>query len=258
MTQEELINCLEKINFTKLESQIYLALLEGGTMSAYQLAKKIEISRSSIYNTLEHMYDKGSVDMIPESTTLYVAEKPEVLLKKLNFEFEVNSCLLSDGLKGYMETCHEERFTNFKGGDTTIFKAREILSSAEEEVYINTDFDLGIFKEELKLLKSKGIRVIAFSFNAMDTRDLKIELYSHNRTLKDNHQPSRLMIAVDKKTALLADCYKERNTWLGTVTNNSLMVSVVSEHIHNDIYLLKMRKKYGPDIYNEEIGRAHV
>ena len=55
---------LEKLNFTKLETQIYLALLGSEPLSPYQLAKKIEIARASIYNALEHMLEKGMVEMV--------------------------------------------------------------------------------------------------------------------------------------------------------------------------------------------------
>lgn len=253
MNQEELISYLKRINFTKLEAQIYLALLEGGAMSAYQLAKKIDISRPSIYNTLEHMYEKGNVELIPENTALYVAQDPKVLLKKLNSEFLSNTDLLSEGLNGFLETRHEERYVNFKGYDTTIFKAKELIQSADQEVYMNADFDLSIFKEEITILRSKGIKVIGFSFQEMKLEELDMEFYSHDRKPMLDHKPSRLMIAVDKTKALLADCYKERGTWLGTVTNNALMVSIVSEHIHNDIYLLKFKNKYGSKIYNDEL-----
>lgn len=36
----KLIENLEKLNFTRLEAQVYLALLKSKPMSAYQLAKK--------------------------------------------------------------------------------------------------------------------------------------------------------------------------------------------------------------------------
>lgn len=254
MTQEELINCLEKINFTKLESQIYLALLEGGPMSAYQLAKKIDISRPSIYNALEHMYDKGSVTMIPENTALYVSQEPDVLLEKLNSEFEKNTNTLLGGLKDFMDTRHEERFENFRGFETIISKAKKIISSAESEVYINTDFDLQIFKEEFAVLKQKGVRVIAFSFYKLNVDNLDVEFFSHYRMRNNEHKPERLMIAVDSSVALLADCYKARESWLGTVTNNALMISIICEHIHHDIYLLKLENKYGTkEVYNTDL-----
>ena len=52
---------LEHLNFSRLEAQIYMALIGSEPMSAYQLAKKIAIARPSIYNALEHMLDKGMV-----------------------------------------------------------------------------------------------------------------------------------------------------------------------------------------------------
>ena len=45
--------------------------------------------------------------------------------------------------------------------------------------------------------------------------------------------------------------------WRGTRTNNSLLVKVVCEHIHNDIYLLLIRQKYGRSIYEEVDMKAH-
>ena len=48
---------LEHLNFSRLEAQIYMALIGSEPMSAYQLAKKIAIARPSIYNALEHMLD---------------------------------------------------------------------------------------------------------------------------------------------------------------------------------------------------------
>jgi len=81
-----LIENLERLNFSRLEAQIYLALLDSEPMSAYQLAKKIEMSRPAIYNSLEHMLDKGMVSVIPNSTSLYTAQSPEVILEKIKTE----------------------------------------------------------------------------------------------------------------------------------------------------------------------------
>ena len=58
---ETIRKSLEGLGFSALEVNIYLILLDNGTMSPYQIAKKVDISRSSIYNALEHMVDKGMV-----------------------------------------------------------------------------------------------------------------------------------------------------------------------------------------------------
>ena len=66
---------LEHLNFSRLEAQIYMALIGSEPMSAYQLAKKIAIARPSIYNALEHMLDKGMVELVPDQTALYTAQE---------------------------------------------------------------------------------------------------------------------------------------------------------------------------------------
>ena len=61
------------------------------------------------------------------------------------------------------------------------------------------------------------------------------------------------MMVVDEKVVIIADYYKDRNMWFGSITNNKLMISIVAEHIHNDIYLLNLRNKYGKEIYDNEV-----
>ena len=49
-------------------------------MSPYQIAKKVDISRPSIYNALGHMVNKGMVELVPEDTVMYIAQDPEILI----------------------------------------------------------------------------------------------------------------------------------------------------------------------------------
>lgn len=80
------------MKFSKLKAQIYLALLGTEPLSAYQLAKRIEISRTSIYNALEHMLEKGMVEMAPgetadqENALIGADEEGERILSKLKKE----------------------------------------------------------------------------------------------------------------------------------------------------------------------------
>lgn len=241
---------LEKLNFSRLEAQIYLALLGAEPLSAYQLAKKIDISRTSIYNALEHMLDKGMVEMAPGDTAVYRAQEPEVLFEKMRFEMEGAMEASQKQLRAYREARRENIQFVFKGFETAVFKAKAILKKAEREVYINADFDLGCFEEEFRLLKEKKVRVIVFSFYELVTGE-NVEFYSHHRSRKPGQEASRLVLAVDREIALIADRGGELEEWNGTVSNNELLIKLLSEHIHHDIYLLKLKAKYGKKIYDE-------
>ncbi|RDU22512.1 TrmB family transcriptional regulator [Anaerosacchariphilus polymeriproducens] len=243
---------LEKLNFSKLETQIYLALLGTEPLSAYQLAKKIDISRTSIYNALEHMLEKGMVEMVPNDTALYIAQEPGVILGKMRFEM-INAMEESEKqLKNYQELRRKNINLVFRGFETTIFKAKAILKNAKNEVYINADFDLSCFKEEFQTLKENKVRVVVFSFYDLDL-ECGVEFYSHYRNMNKGHLASRFMLVVDNEISLIADRGTELKEWNGTVSNNVLFTKILSEHIHNDIYLLKLRDRYGKEIYDNNL-----
>lgn len=243
---------LEKLNFTKLEAQIYLALLGTEPLSAYQLAKKIDISRTSIYNALEHMLEKGFVEVVPENTALYIAQEPAVILGKKHFEMTTAIEEAKQQLKEYQELRRENINLVFRGFDTAIFKAKNILKQAKSQVYINADFDLDCLSEELKLLQENKVRVIVFSFYNIEL-GCDVEFYSHYRKIHKEHKASRFMLVVDNEISLIADRGAVQQEWNGTISNNPLSIKILSEHIHNDIYLLKLRDRYGKEIYDSNL-----
>ena len=244
---------LEHLNFSRLEAQIYMALIGSEPMSAYQLAKKIAIARPSIYNALEHMLDKGMVELVPDQTALYAAQEPEVLLGRMQAEMTANLSLARQQLEEYETAKQPEVHFVFRGFETAMARAGKLLEDAREEVYLNADFDLSCFAETFHRLKEKGVRIVAFSFYDLGLNREDVEFYTHGGMLTA-HQPSRLMLVTDRQMTLTADCGAFAN-WSGTVSNNGLMVKILSEHIQHDITLLQLQEKYAAatDIPNLKI-----
>lgn len=240
---ENLIQYLCNLHFTKLEAQIYITLLEGGELTGYQIAKKIHISRSSVYSVLDSMHERGILMLLPGEPLVYKAENPDTLIPKLKRQYVENAELAQEKLKNISKESSQEQYFNIKGFDNVIAKARELLLQAEKEVYMNTDFSLHLFEKEFKILNERGVRIIVFSFANLDCSGLDIEFYSHYRGECIDGHPTRMMLVADMSVTLIADAYKDRPEFLGTVTQNSLMVSIISEHIHNDIYLLRLKEK---------------
>ena len=53
--------------------------------------------------------------------------------------------------------------------------------------------------------------------------------------------------------AKIADRGSALQEWAGTVSNNALFIKILCEHIHNDIYLLKLKERYGKEIYHSSL-----
>lgn len=242
---------LEILNFSKLEADIYLALLGEKPMSAYQLAKKIDISRTSIYNALEFMLRKGMVEVVPNETLLYIAQEPNVIFQKMQEEMTNSIREASRYLAEYQANKHENITANFYGYDTAVSKTKELFQNVQNEVYINTDCSLEEMRKELEALVQRGIRVILFSFYEIENPIEGVSYFSHGRKREKGFQPTRFMIVADNEFLIMADGSGQNELWKGTESNEKLLVKLMAEHIHNDIYLLKIRDKYGKEIYDD-------
>lgn len=246
-----LIESLESLGFAPLEVKIYLALLESGKMSVYQLAKKIEMSRPSIYNAIEHMVNKGLVLYVPEKTPFYIAKEPDLLLEKIEKETRESLANAKNILKEYENSRVNEEVLAIKGYDDIIIKAKEIIKSASNDIYINSDFDLDVFKDEFEEAGKRGIKIIVFSFLDINRGADNVELFSHMRKINSDHNASRFMLVEDKTISIVAGKNSEFDDWSGLISNNPLTIKIISEHIHNDIYMLKFRDLYGRKIYED-------
>jgi HTH-type transcriptional regulator, sugar sensing transcriptional regulator len=74
----DLIQSLKNIGLNEKEAQIYIALLQLGKATPYQVSKHSQIKKPTTYVILEGLIDKGIVEQIPRTKTLqYMATSPE-------------------------------------------------------------------------------------------------------------------------------------------------------------------------------------
>ena len=244
---------LEKLNFSKMEAKVYITLARYGELNGSQIAKLLNASRSSVYSALNNLYERGVVYSVPGERNMYRAEKPEILIEKLKNNFIKTADLLKEKMAELNTDKKERNYINIKGTQNFIEKAKELLLTAKTEVYINTCIDLQVFKEELIELGRRGVRIIVFSYNKMNIEGLPVELYSHPIETRCDSEDIRLMLVIDMTKTLIGNTTNRTEDIIGTFTENSLLVSIVSEHIHHDIYLLKLKKKYKKELIDKDI-----
>lgn len=248
----DVLDLLEKLNFSRTEAAVYVNVLKNPKSSGYQIAKNLNMSRSSVYAALDNLYKKGCVFVLPGDIQIYKAENPKTLINNMKDNFIRTTDILEKKLDEIKNNDLEERFLNIEGYDNIIAKAKELLLTAKKEVYINTDFDIQIFKDEMSEITKRGVRVIIFSFSKLNGKGLALEIYNHCDERCYGNQ-TRIMLVVDCQKTLIADSGKHREKFLGTFTENTLLASIISEHIHHDIYFLKLKKKYKKDIVVSDI-----
>lgn len=255
--REDIIRKLEQLNFNKIEARVYVVLLKHGELNGSQIAKIINSSRSSVYLALNNLYKRGIVYLIPGNTNMYRAENPEILVKKMTDDFKETTSSLKKDLLSLEKGDTEKNYYNLSGTKNFINKAKEILLYAKKEVYINTCLDLEIFKKEFEILKTRGVRIIVFTYAKLDKGDLPIELYMHPINnydeSKDKKDEIRLMMVVDLNHTLVCSTKDKNVEMSGIFTEHQLLANIIAEHIHHDIYLLRLKQKYKKEIVDNDI-----
>lgn len=251
MKREELCFNMEKFGFSKMEAQVYIELLKNENMTGYQIAKNLNIARASVYPVLEELLKKGVVQLISGDTNRYSAADPKSVINRINNLYNETAELLKKGLSEINKSSSGNKYVNIEGFENSVAKVKELLLMSRREVYINTDFDLEIFKEEFEILKERGVRIILFSFANINITGYPIEIY-HHKVECSTCKNKIIMIVSDMKRAITAGT-EENGEFVGTFSENRLFTKIIAEHIHHDIYLLNLKKKHGKDLIEKDI-----
>ncbi len=134
--QDTLFRDLEKLNYSVNESKVYLTLIKLGASLAGNIAKEAQLDRSSTYNALKGLIQRGLVSTVYENKrTIYVPERPKKILDyyqekeeiakkiipKIEEQFsskkEKNSVKLFRGYKG-LKTVFQDILDSTAIGDT--------------------------------------------------------------------------------------------------------------------------------------------
>src|SRR3989338_3450341 len=79
--QEPLFRDLEKLNFSVNEAKVYITLLRIGPSFAGAIAKEAHLDRSSTYNALKLLIERGIISTLFENKrTIYVPEDPKKIM----------------------------------------------------------------------------------------------------------------------------------------------------------------------------------
>ncbi|WP_275723894.1 TrmB family transcriptional regulator [Vibrio furnissii] len=239
----ELVTKLMGFGFTKTDALVYINLLKNGRASGYKIAKEISLSRSSVYSSIDNLYKNGCIFLSDGETKEYEAKSPDLIFNQIEKKTIEDIHILKKELSRMMLQEEKEFIYNVTGFENLLQKARELLNLAQVEVYLNTDFHLDLLADEISQAIERGVRVIVFSFNRLTLPHPKIEHYSRSENPEQRYPSHRFMMVIDMKQAMI---FSHREETQGLYSNNRLIIKMMAEHIHSDIYLTEY-EKLAPD-----------
>jgi predicted transcriptional regulator len=266
---ETLIDRLTGLGFTAMEARVYCALVAEGDSTGYQIARSLNAARSSVYPALDSLSAKGLARLIPGEPNAYAAVDPDEAIGRMRDTYAKNADSAREGLSALAKKGSVERFVNIAGKENLLAHARSLIDGAAREVVLNCTMPLEPLAESFRRAAERGVRVIMFSWKPLDVSGIPVEFFcAFDGT--DVCAEERLMLVADASRCLIgsndtsalvphrAVSPAEKlpsgdGDFLGMTSDNRLMVNVVLEHIHFDIYLLKLRARHGEQLIDGDI-----
>lgn len=255
---EALVN-LKELGFSQYEAACYMALLTDHPVNGSRLSTLSNIARSRIYDVLRSMMAKGYA--IEASKGQYVPLPPDELIFRLKTRFKENIRAFENEVARVFRRTECEYIWTLTGYDTVMAKAREMINTAETEIYTRLFPDEAqILSADLENASRRGvsIRYIAMGDTPV-TFDVQVAHPDQAELIKKIGGASFDLIK-DKNEALVgvfaADDLDNssinwtRNPWFITTNRDSLrhdFYHCFLKKIHEDNQLLNDQEK---KIYN--------
>ena len=262
----DIISELQKFGFSKVEAEIYMEVLNVPMSNGTQISKKTDISRSAIYNALERLCEKGYIYTVPteEDKKNYMATEPMEIISKLKEEWQNKAEFLEKEFLKIRNKTGETRCYELYSEESLILKVKEMILNASDEVYISTNIDIYLFREEILKMVKAGIKIFVFNYGEMIV-DFNKEI-SESGNIFENYNVYNLKIynaynkffkKEEKEIIMVSDivkgfsCEEAGEGFVGMSTENKILVKVLAENIHNNIYVNKIERVYGEEVFEE-------
>jgi sugar-specific transcriptional regulator TrmB len=139
---------LQEYGLSDKETNVYLELLPSGNITLQKISGKLDYPRTTVYNTLNYLINKGLVSFITKNgTRFYAAVDPEKLVDKLDEKRALIKSVMPN-LKVLRETIKDSSSVEIFQGSKGVFTILSDIFKTKQEIYYFGSYSLS--KEVLK------------------------------------------------------------------------------------------------------------
>ncbi|MHB2152910.1 TrmB family transcriptional regulator [Calditrichota bacterium GD2] len=247
----DLLKHLKLLGFTVYEAKAYIALLKQANSTGYEIARLSGIPASKIYEVLNKLQDREVIMALGSDPKRYIPFPPDEILKKLKADYLHSIEFLQEKLAEiYEKDGYDQHYIWNISGDENIFrKLRELISSAESEIYISIwAEELAALHESLEEKEREGVKIFLVLFGNSTYRLKRTFHHGREHEIRQERRARRLAVVVDSASMMIIN-FKDEGLTTAAYTLNRGMVLLTKDYIIHDIYTIKMQEKFGDEAF---------
>lgn len=199
---------LQRIGFHINEAKIYLVLLKLGSAQAGKISKEAQINRTTIYDSLERLIEKGLVTYIIEANRkVFKPVAPEKILDQLKEKQKTVEEILPELNKLLKESREKEESDIYRGRKGIRSILNDILKYKEYIAFGSSGRFLEIMKHDFVLFqkRKKELKInskVILSESSRKTEQVKLA-YTNFKYIPDEFSSPTTTFVYNNKTAII-------------------------------------------------------
>ncbi len=171
MNNENGIQSLMELGFTRLEADIYAFLLNASPATGYRISQAIGKPAANVYNALQSLEKKGAA-LVEETAARRCRAVPvEELAARMHRRFLDTKTSFETAFSGSDPAQGDNRIYPLRSGEQVFEKCRHMLDAAREVVLIDAfPGALGALKGEIEKAASRHVRVAVNAYMPVQIR----------------------------------------------------------------------------------------
>ncbi|MGH8121261.1 MAG: TrmB family transcriptional regulator [Rudaea sp.] len=237
-------HALQQLGFTEYEARAYVALVSGGELNGYAMAKATGIPRANIYAVADKLVQRGAAHRIEQpSGVAYVAIAPIPLLHAIEVNQRKAMADARDALSRLSQRSDLPVVLNLRADDVLEY-ARKLIDAAATSLRIALrPTEAVLLAASLRQAHARGVVITTLCLEGCETECGGCAGTIHRLCLAASASTQWLLVVGDDRTALLGHLAETGVT--GLLIEQPLAVELVSAYIQQSIALALLGGELG-------------
>jgi len=254
---EELIEQLKNIGFNGYEAKVYIALLQYGNSTGYEVSKNSGVPQARAYDTLKALVSKKLVIITGDKPSTYMPVSPNEIINQYQDKQQKSIEYLKKNLSNFSMD-YVEPIINIKDNNIVKDNIIRLLANANKEILLEAwadDFDRYSKYFNNAIEKNVDIKIVGYNNLKSDFGTV----YQHSGGDSVEKMVGKCFIlVVDDSEALISIVNNDNNIIDAVYTKNKTLVFITKEMIIHDMFLIDIEATIPDrlaDIYGKNLVR---
>lgn len=250
---DQLLHHLRHLGFTEMESKIMVELARQGSASGYEVAKRLGVSRSNVYATLQRLEQRGFLRCSPGEPAKYTMLKPEEMTRMISDQMHTSLAYVERSMP--QSEPEKPVFYNVEGNKNVFENLSRELAAAQHEIVVDVwREEAELLREDLQRAESRGVRLLWSCEGGEGMLDQPLPL--PGLPISGAGTGRKFSLVVDRRWCMLG-MRGESCPTQAVVTEHPVMTGLLLSHFAQELVLYELEQDMGREL-ESRYGRRYA